>query len=123
MLAPIDHPQWPPSAGATNVEPATTYPQAQPPAPRPAANPNQTQRYPAGGTTSSGRNRLPDRGSQRRERAERHEREHLLGIVALILVSLGMAGALLYQLFPNPVIIGGITGAVLLVLVLLIVLS
>jgi serine/threonine-protein kinase len=122
-LTPIDHPQRPPSTGATNVEPATTSPQAQPPAPRPAANPNQTQRYPAGGITSSGSNRLPDRGAQRRERAERHEREHLLGIVALILVSLGVAGALLYQLFPNPLVIGGITGAVLLVLVLLIVLS
>jgi serine/threonine protein kinase len=128
-LTPIEHPEWPPASVPTFAPPppgdrpdtGRAPTRREPPSPPPPPT-DRTQRYPAGGG-SSGRNRIPDRGAQRRQKAEAREREHLLGIVVLILVSLGVAAALLYQLFPNPVVIGSITGAVLLVLVLLIVLS
>jgi serine/threonine protein kinase len=51
------------------------------------------------------------------------EREHIIGIVVLIVGSFTVAGFLLYQLVPNPVTLAAILGAVILAFLLLLVAS
>jgi serine/threonine protein kinase len=51
------------------------------------------------------------------------EREHIVGLLSLIVGSLAMAGVLLYQLLPNPAAVGAIVGTALLIVVVLVVAS
>jgi serine/threonine-protein kinase len=80
---------------------------ARPPAPRSGSG--------SDGTRPSTRRSAPP--------SARHEREHLAGILLLIVGSVTVAGLLLYQLFPSPLAIFGFSAAIVLILVLLIALS
>lgn len=93
---------------------------------RPQTRTGATRRAPAA-AQESGRAAPTRSGSRQPVRrpppARRAEREHLLGILLLIVGSVTVAGLLLYQMVPNAMAIIGIATAIVLLLVLLIALS
>jgi hypothetical protein len=94
---------------------------------RPDARPDPTRRYAAGARPADPTRRPtpsnPTRQPPRRATPTQGEREHLIGILALIVGSLVVAGALLLQLDLSPPIVAGLAAAVLVVMVLLIALN
>jgi serine/threonine-protein kinase len=122
----------------SDARPAPPPPAPPPPAPQPAPRPlgppppaaaeppttagapptraDATRRY---ATTA----RPNTRPSNRRPESPRREREHLVGILLLIVGSVVVAGLLLNQLIASPIAIIGFSAAIVLILVLLIALS
>jgi serine/threonine-protein kinase len=83
-----------------------------------------TRRHPTGTVPARSGSRPPARPPTRRPTpAPRAEREHLVGILLLIVGSVTVAGLLLYQLVANPWAIVGFAAAIVILLVLLIALS
>jgi serine/threonine protein kinase len=92
---------------------------------RPQTRTGATRRSPAAARPPGpAPNRSGSRQPVRRPSPPRRaEREHLLGILLLIVGSVTVAGLLLYQMVPNAMAIIGIATAIVLLLVLLIALS
>ncbi|HEV7758191.1 MAG TPA: serine/threonine-protein kinase [Acidimicrobiales bacterium] len=128
---PLALPPGPPPATTADQGDDGGWPGSTSPT-RPEARPDPTRRYAAGDqpagptrrpTPSNPSSRPPTRQPPPRATPTRGEREHLLGILALIVGSLAVAGALLLQLNLSPVIVAGLAAAVLVVMVALIALN